>query len=95
MTCRRTLCSPYGITLIADNQPTHRALRGAIFGARMNKVNLSEFLNANEKLIRDAVLFGTMNEDSKKSTNEIFLEFIGRKGLKLEKQIELDEARTI
>jgi len=41
----------------------------------------SEFLTENEKLIRDAVLFGLDNAESTKTINELFIEFVTGQGL--------------
>lgn len=51
------------------------------------QIRLSDFLTENEKLVREAVLFGLDHADSNKSINDLFIEFYQSKGLKLKSGI--------
>lgn len=48
---------------------------------KQRRVHRSEFLTENERLIRDAVLFGLDNAESTKTINELFIEFVEGQGL--------------
>ena len=54
---------------------------------KQKQIRLSDFLTENEKLIRDAVMFGLEHGDSDKSINDLFIEFHQSKGLKLKSGI--------